>query len=165
MTWLAILRVAAIASVASACVAGWSVMRAVRADDPIPVAQAGVLDPGRRTSRPKPPRVNITAAVSADPFNPARQAPASPYRLPGEADPIAPTPTGPRAPQLRVLGTVVFTSGGGFATCQVGNERPMIVRVGEKIGNYTLKRVARGSAVFTGPTGDSVTVAAPQPGR
>jgi hypothetical protein len=41
----------------------------------------------------------------------------------------------------------------------------MIVRVGEKIGTYTLKSVARGSAVFTGPTGETLQVAAPQPVR
>jgi hypothetical protein len=164
MMWVTAVRVTALVALVSAGAAAWSVRRAVRIDDPLPVPYAGTLNDSAKPVRPRGTRVNIAAAVSADPFNPKRQAPAIPYRLPGEAD-AEPAGRASRSPQIRLLGTVVFVQGGGFVTCQIGNERPVMVRVGEKIGNYTLKSVARGSAVFTGPTGETLQVAAPQPGR
>ena len=164
MMWVTAVRVAGLVALVSAGGAAWSVRRAVRIDDPLPLPHAETPNDSVKPAPPRGARVNITAAVSADPFSPKRQAPTIPYRLPGEADP-APAGQASRAPQIRLLGTVVFVQGGGFVTCQIGNERPVMVRVGEKIGNYTLKSVARGSAVFTGPSGETLQIAALQPGR
>ena len=157
-TWV---RAAALAAALSATFAGWSVLRAIRTDDLPTSADATALGDIHLATRERPPRVNVAAAVDADPFNPSRQRPAEVYMLPGEL--VVPAPL-PRAEQVRVLGTVVSTTGAGFAMCQLGSEPPTIVRIGEKIGVYTLKRVARGSATFSGPAGD-VVIAAPQPGR
>ena len=154
-------RIAALAAAVSAVFAGWSVSRALQVDDLPAGADATALGDVQVATRGRPPRVNIAAAVDADPFNPGRQRPTEVYMLPGEL--VVPAPT-PRTEQIRVLGTVVSTTGAGFAMCQFGSAPPTIVRIGEKIGPYTLKRVARGSATFTGPAGDLV-VAAPQPGR
>ena len=154
-------RAAALATVVAGAFATWSVARALRIDE-LPVsADATALGDVQIADRPRPPRVDIAAAVNADPFNPARERPGEAYMLPGEL--VVPAPM-PRNEQLRVLGTVVNTAGPGFAMCQLGSEPPTIVKVGEKIGVYTLKRVVRGSATFTGPAGD-IVIAAPQPGR
>jgi len=99
--------------------------------------------------------------VDADPFAPSRQRPLEPYHLPGE---LVEAPAPSRSQQLKVLGTVVVTSGTSFAMCQIGSDPPVIVRVGQQIGSYTLKRVARGKAVFSSPSGE-IEIAAPQPGR
>ncbi len=154
-------RVAAAALVLSAAFAGWSVLRALEVEDLPTSADATALGDVLVAERQRPPRVNIAAAVDADPFNPARQRPTEVYMLPGEL--VVPAPVS-RNEQLRVLGTVVNTAGSGFAMCQLGSSPPTIVKVGEKIGPYTLKRVVRGSATFAGPAGD-VVIAAPQPGR
>lgn len=154
-------RAAALAAVLCAAFAGWSVLRALRTDDLPTSADATALGDVQMAERARPPRVNVAAAVDADPFNPARQRPTEVYMLPNEL--VVPAAT-PQAEQVRVLGTVVNTAGSGFAMCQLGSEPPTIVRVGEKIGAYTLKRVVRGSATFAGPAGD-VVIAAPQPGR
>ena len=158
MTWL---RAAAVATILSALFAGWSVLRALRIDELPTSADATALGDVQVAARARPPRVDIAAAVDADPFNPSRQRPTEVYMLPGEL--VVPAAL-PRTEQVRVLGTVVSTTGAGFAMCQLGSEPPTIVRIGEKIGVYTLKRVSRGSATFAGPAGD-VVIAAPQPGR
>ena len=155
------MRAAAAAAAISAVFAGWAVLRALEIEALPASADATALGDIQVPARRMPPRVNVAAAVNADPFSPERQRPAEAYRLPGELVVAAPTA---RPEQLKVLGTVVSTGGSGFAMCQLGSEPPTIVRVGQKIGVYTLKRVARGSATFASPSGE-VVIAAPQPGR
>jgi len=153
-------RAAATAAVAAGVFAALSVASALRIDEPPGRADATALGDVQSAARKSPARVNIAAAVDADPFSPARQRPAEPYRLPGE---LIEAPAS-RTQQLKVLGTVVVTSGPSFAMCQIGSDPPVIVRIGQQIGGYTLKRVARGKAVFTSPSGE-IEIAAPQPGR
>jgi hypothetical protein len=153
-------RAAATATVAAGIFAALSVASALRIDELPGSADATALGDVQSAARKSPARVNIAAAVDADPFSPARQRPAEPYRLPGE---LIEAPAS-RTQQLKVLGTVVVTSGPSFAMCQIGSDPPVIVRIGQQIGGYTLKRVARGKAVFTSPSGE-IEIAAPQPGR
>ena len=155
------LRIATVAALASGALAVVSVAKAIRVAEPPGPADATALGDVQPAARKVPARVNIAAAVDADPFNPGRQRPAEPYRLPGELV-AAPAPS--RTQALRVLGTVVVTNGTSFAMCQIGSEPPVIVRVGQQIGSYTLKRVTRGKAVFGSPSGE-IEIAAPQPGR
>jgi hypothetical protein len=155
------LRAAVLAAMAGSIFAAVSVANAIRIEDLPGPADATALGDVQPVARPPATRVNITAAVDADPFAPERQRPAEPYRLPGE---LVEAPVVPRTQQLRVLGTVVVTNGTSFAMCQIGSEPPAIVRVGQQIGSYTLKRVTRGKAVFASPSGE-IEIAAPQPGR
>ena len=155
------MRGAAVAAAAAAVFAAFSVASAIRIDELPGPADATALGDVQPASRTSATRVNIAAVVDADPFAPGRQRPLEPYRLPGE---LVEAPAVPRTQQLRVLGTVVVTNGASFAMCQIGSEPPVIVRVGQQIGGYTLKRVARGKAVFTSPSGE-IEIAAPQPGR
>ena len=154
-------RGAALAAIAAGVFAAVSVAKAIRIDDLPGSADATALGDVQPVGRRSAPRVNIAAAVDADPFAPGRQRPLEPYRLPGE---LVEAPAPSRTQPLKVLGTVVVTSGPSFAMCQIGSEPPVIVRIGQQIGVYTLKRVTRGKAVFTSPSGE-IEIAAPQPGR
>ncbi len=157
-TWL---RVSAASAIAAGVFAATSVATAVRIDEPPGRADAISLGDVQPVGGRPYPRVNVAAAVEADPFSPARQRPLEPYRLPGE---LVEAPAATRTQPLKVLGTVVQTSGASFAMCQLGSDPPVIVRIGGQIGGYTLKRVTRGKATFTSPAGE-IEIAAPQPGR
>ena len=160
--WQMLSRLATLAAVGSAIVAALAVRDAVRVD-PLPTSgeRPALGDVQAAMRRPTQP-ARVAAAVDADPFSPARQRPLEPYRLPGEVVEAPAQPT--RGNALRVLGTVVVTGGTSFAMCQLGSEPPVIIRIGQQSGPYTLKRVTRGKAVFTSPSGE-VEIAAPQPGR
>jgi hypothetical protein len=156
-----LVRLAGAAAIAAGVFAAVSVANAIRIDEPPGPADATALGDVQAASRAATSRVNIAAAVDADPFAPSRQRPLEPYRLPGE---LVEAPAPSRTQQLKVLGTVVVTAGTSFAMCQIGSDPPVIVRVGQQIGSYTLKRVTRGKAVFSSPSGE-IEIAAPQPGR
>lgn len=67
-------------------------------------------------------------------------------------------------PPLRVLGTVVDSAGGSFALCQLGTTQAVIVRIGQRIGDYELRRVQKGSVVFATSDGGSVELRVPRAG-
>jgi hypothetical protein len=157
-TWL---HAAQAATLVAALFTAWSVTSALRLDELPGPGEATALGDVQPAARRPAARVNLVAAVDADPFSPGRERPLEPYRLPGE---LVEAPPASRTQQLRVLGTVVVTNGVSFAMCQLGSDQPVIVRVGQQIGSYTLKRVARGKATFTSPAGE-IEIAAPQPGR
>lgn len=100
-------------------------------------------------------------AVERDPFHPARRAPDRRYVLfdDPEGSPFAPEA---RATEvvLLLLGTAV-AEGGGFAMCQLGSDPPRIARIGETVGGYTLRSVARGAARFTREDGSPITLTVP----
>ena len=85
--WTMWLRVAVIAMLASVATAVWSVLEGLETD-PLPGIQQPPSDGEiERAGRATRTRVNIAAAVDADPFNPERQRPEEPYRFPGEIPP------------------------------------------------------------------------------
>ena len=59
-----------------------------------------------------------------------------------------------------VLGTAAMGEGRGFATCQLGDGRPVIVRAGDKLGDYTVKAIERGRVVFTTAAGKALEISA-----
>ena len=147
----------------SAAVVAWTVVRAIRLDAtpdaaPLELATADALAPAVRLAA-----VDIKGAVEGDIFAPDRSAPARHYRLPGEADaadePVAPPPT------PVVLGTAIAEGMSSFATVQLENGAPRIVRVGDHIGVYTVKQVDRGRVVFTNSSGKKFDIPALKPGQ
>jgi len=101
-------------------------------------------------------------AVERDPFHPARRAPAARYLLPEEGDAPARAASGPAAPgQVRLIGTVVSGPGGGFVMGQIGREPPKVLRIGDVLGNLTLRTIERGQADFSQPDGTIVTLRIP----
>jgi len=94
----------------------------------------------------------ISVVLRGDPFAPERHAPATRFRLPGEA---APTGAVVTTAALRLIGVALIADGRSFALVQAGGDTPRLVRIGEKIGGYTLRHVERDRATFAGPDGKS----------
>lgn len=141
----------------------WTLAGALRADV-VPAAPAEVtITEGALATPASPAAVDVTAVVATDLFSTTRTAPAVRYRPPGEV-----VATGPSAPQepLKpvVLGTAIGADGTSFATCQFDSPRLLMIRVGDHVGNYTVKSIERGSVVFTTPAGKVLEILAPRPG-
>jgi len=158
-------RSACVLLVASGLVAARSFRHAIEIEPP------AHLPAPRLDSMPVPgtaaetPVARLAAAVGRDPFHPARHRPAVRFRLPGEA---LPSDSATRAPAAAtpflLIGTAVMSEGGGFAMCQWGNDAPKLVRVGERVGDLTLKLVARGQATFVDAGGRTLEVRVPKAG-
>lgn len=94
----------------------------------------------------------IPVVLRADPFSPDRRAPATRFRFPGEP---APNERSVTVAALKLIGVALIADGRSFALVQAGSDAPRLVRVGEQVGGYTLRRVDRDRAVFAGPDGKS----------
>ncbi len=158
---------AGIALIASGAITAQVLIRVVR---PEPILKTPAERDMRRHVRILPRGVSAPAAALAaienDPFHPERRRPAMAFRFPGEASAATIAAARPAESGVapRLIGTVVQPSGQGFAMCQSGNEPPRIVRVGEHIGDFTLKHVEQGRAVFLASDGARVEVQAPKAG-
>jgi hypothetical protein len=146
----------------AAALAGWTVHRALHpaAPDEVPPGAPMMADALDTVSLP--PAVDVAAAFAADLFSPDRSAPATRYRMPGEPSAVTSPATAPVHPI--VLGTATSVDGTRFATCQYQSDRLLMVRVGDRIADYTVKSIDRGRVVFNGPGGSSFEVVAPKPG-
>lgn len=155
------MRIAIVALAASVLVLAWTLARALRAQ-PIPNAAPTTLV-GLDAVKRAPARqvANIQAGVENDLFSPDRSAPDTPYRMPGEDNPN----DKPRAeaPKPIVLGTAVASDGHNFATMQLGMESPKLVRAGDKIGEWTVRSIARGKVVLEGAEGNRAELGVPNP--
>lgn len=148
---------AAIAVLASAGVCAWTLWRALDLDV-LPMEGTASLEAEPRSIvRPRDTPVEVVlAAIESDPFHPERRRPDEPFRLPGEEPPPTPaTATNVPAPTapVELIGTVVIPDGRSFAMCRSGADSPRIVRIGETIGDLTLRTVEQGRAVFASSTG------------
>ncbi len=149
---------AALAALGLASVfAAWSLVAAVGA----PVVPSVATRPAAAMALKPPaaPRaVDIDAAVESDLFSPDRQAPEQAFRMPGEPTPHAGVVvTNMNKPT--VLGTAVAPNGFSFATAELGVAGPRIVREGDKLGEFTVKTIARGHVVFVGSDGTRFDIA------
>lgn len=153
---------AAIAGLALAGVAGtWTTVRALRRDDVrAAVATVSIVPGALDTPTPAAP-VDVASAVGVDLFSPERTPPAARYRMPGEAAPAA---AAAEPPKPTVLGTAIAADGTSFATCQFGSSRLLMVRVGDKVGEYVVTSIARGRVTFATQAGKSFEVLAPRAG-
>jgi type IV pilus biogenesis protein PilP len=82
--------------------------------------------------------------------------------MPGESAPddaAAPEPIKPV-----VLGTVVATDGSHFATCQLPGGRPTVMRVGDKLGEYTVTAIEKNKVTFRNAAGRILEITATRPG-
>jgi hypothetical protein len=158
------MRVALAVLGASAVVLFWTVARALRAE-PIPAATPASLVSLDAVNRPAPRQVaDIQIGVDNDLFSPDRSAPETPYRMPGEDDPNGKARIEAQKPV--VLGTAVASDGHNFATLQLGTDSPKLVRVGDKIGEWTVRSIARSKVVLEGTEGHRAELGAPNsPGR
>jgi len=65
----------------------------------------------------------------------------------------------------RVLGTVVDSADGSFALCQLGARPAVIIRSGQRLGDYVLQRVGKGSVVFAKVDGSNIELRVPRAGE
>lgn len=141
----------------------WALVGALGDAGVSPLPEGANVAPDAFDTPPRPPRVDITAAVAADLFASSRKAPPVSYRPPDEAAPSGASAPQP-PPQPVVLGTAIAADGPSFATCQLGSPRLLMVRVGDHVGKYVVKSIERGRVVFITPSGRELAVFAPRPG-
>jgi len=138
----------------------WSIWSAWRVAEPAPsrsTSAAGGVDRDRLASGERYDLPRVLAAVNKDPFHPNRRRPAVRFVMPGDA--VASSAAPVAAPPVRVIGTAVSQDGvGGFAMCSLGTGTPRIVRVGERLGDWTLSKVTPGAAEFATASGSTVIV-------
>jgi hypothetical protein len=99
--------------------------------------------------------VDIGSVVAVNAFSPERKAPLRRYRLSGYAEPVASAPP----PKPLVLGTAVAPNR-SFAICRMPDCAATVVRVGDKIGIYTVKSIDRNQVVFQAPGEEPFAVTA-----
>lgn len=156
-------RLAVAAVVLAGLLALWALARALRVDvaPAAEVATAAIRPPAPAAP---PPAVRVLDVVAHDPFSPDRTAPLARYRLPGEVEEEAAADGEPptRRSPPRLLGTIVATGAGrSFAICAMGRGQPVMLHVGERLGDFTVAEIARGRVVFTTPAGERVVVENP----
>ena len=104
------------------------------------------------------PALNVDAIFARDVFATDREAPANRYLLVPEVEDTG--PPGPPPARVQVLGIALADSGRSFATVQVGTDRPTIVRIGDVLGPYTVKSIAKKVVTFTTQGGGVLTITA-----
>lgn len=139
---------------AAVALLAWTSWRAIRVDAPtVATADSPAGGSPDTVQRRLFPVQRLIAAVDKDPFHPERRRPAQRFQLPSAAPPV------PRVADanVRVVGTAVSPDG-GFAMCSWAGGAPRIVRVGDRLGDWTLSKVMPGAAEFTGAAGSTIVV-------
>jgi hypothetical protein len=97
----------------------------------------------------------IEQAVANDPFQSTGEAPATRYG--SAAIPVtvqdAAGGNGRQSASIRLLGTVIDRDGASFALCQLEGTTVKMVHAGQQIGQYKLRSITPGGAVFEGEDG------------
>lgn len=140
----------------------WVLVRALHVPPVSESSPTTVVSLESMARNPKRSAPDIHATVEGDLFSPDRSAPSSPYRMPGETAVNDKPAVEPMKPV--VLGTAVATDGRSFATVQLGDGRPTLVRVGGKIGDWVVKSIERGKIALVSSTGTRADVTVPKPG-
>jgi hypothetical protein len=153
----------AIASLSAAAILLIAVLiRAIRIT-PVEAAPAATsAELVRVSTNPPPPEIDLDAVGANGIFQPDRTAMPYRYRMPGEP---APNDAGAPAPiQPVVLGTVLATDGDHFATVQMPGGRPTVLRVGDKMGEYTVTAIERDRVLFKNAAGRPIEIKVTRPG-
>jgi hypothetical protein len=116
----------------------------------------------RSNSTVPPPEIDLGAVGANGIFQPDRTALPYRYRMPGDPTPNDSTRPDPLKPI--VLGTVLATDGDNFATCQMPGGRPTVLRVGDKMGEYTVIAIDREKVAFRNAAGKLVEITVTRPG-
>jgi hypothetical protein len=144
------------ATVLLVVITGW---RAIRIEDVQPLASAAPVSSDAAASQTQREGYSLTrvlAALDKDPFHPQRRRPARRLQAPVDGN-FVPA-VAQQGLMVQVIGTAVAADGSGFAMCAWGGAPPRIVRIGERIGEWTLRAVTPGAAEFTSATGATTVV-------
>ncbi len=154
-------RIAGVALLACTAVALYTVVSAVRIT-PSPRMEPPVfLTDDATAARPRVPDISVAKVVNANVFAPERSAPPQRYLLAGgfeayqdAVDDVVPEP--PARPVVH--GTVVGTNGRSFAMCALNGAPSVIVRVGDRLGDYTVRSIERGVVEFSTASGERFAI-------
>jgi len=101
--------------------------------------------------------IEISTVVDLNLFAPDRSAPLRRYNLSGYEE--EPTPVeAVEVPRPIVLGTAVGRGARSFAMCSLAGASTVIVRVGDKLGEFTVRSIERGAVVFSTASGERFAV-------
>jgi hypothetical protein len=154
-------RIALLALAASVFLFFAASVRALRIE-PTPDATAPTLASGKTKTAPaRGVQIDPEQVVEKDIFAIDRSAPVERYPMPGEEREKAPVVVTPPAARPAVLGTAVGVDGHAFATVQLPNTQPRIVRVGDKLGVFTIVAITRGTVTFRAGTEPPFQINAP----
>lgn len=145
------LPVAALCCTIGVATLAWAAIGALRVPRPRLIATLPSPSPPSSIERANPSAVElIERAIERDPFSATRQSTAPP--LVGSTETlVGPVTSSPEA--LRLIGTVVDSSGDSFVLCQLGNAPSRVLRVGQELGPYQLRSISQGSAAFMSSDG------------
>lgn len=104
----------------------------------------------------------VEVAIESNPFRPERAPAEVAFRLP--SDQPATTAASKTELPIILVGTAVLPDDGSFAMCRVGGEPARVVRIGDRIGEYTLRRVNQGLAQFESAQGRMIEISVPKAG-
>lgn len=147
------------AALALVLVTAWHALRRVDVQPLAGATSASSDSAGPQSSQEPYSLTRVLTALDKDPFHPQRRRPAR--RLQSAGGNVAANST----LAVLVIGTAVSADGRGFAMCAWGGAPPRIVRVGERIGDWTLRAVSQGAAEFTSSTGVNAVVRIAKPGE
>ncbi|HYU08613.1 MAG TPA: hypothetical protein VEK77_04440 [Gemmatimonadales bacterium] len=154
-------RLATLALGIAAAVLGWSALNAWRIDDVSDRMfedRAAVVTHAPADSRGSYALTRVLVAVEKDPFRVDRRRPAQRFLAAADlAHASTPVAGAHTPPAVELVGTAVSPDG-GFAVCAVSGAPPRIVRVGQRVGDWTLSRVTQGAAEFATPNGTTVVI-------
>lgn len=151
------MRIAATVLVLSIALAAFTLVRAMQVT---PVARGALPvlpNPASLTAPVPTPALDVSRVIERDVFAPDRTAPTNAYLLPSEVTESAKGAFVP--PHVLVLGIAIAEKGASFATCQVGTDKPTIVRVGDKLGPYIVKSIEAKRVTIALPGGAAQSIA------
>lgn len=112
----------------------------------------------------RPPRrfefMSVASVVDGNVFAPERTAPLHRYRLAGGYEEAFATFEPEPIEQPVVHGTVVGANGRSFAMCALNGAPTVIVRVGDRLGDFTVRSIARGVVEFSTTSGERFAISA-----
>ena len=150
--------------VAAAAVLAWSLREALVITAPAPsFVRRDSIPRDELPSPPSPSTDRVTTALGKDPFNSERRRPGARFRMPG-TELVTRRAARPLGARLRMIGTSARPDGTGFVMCAWEGGAPRILRLGERVGDWTLTKVLPGAAEFTTSSGPPVVVHVPKTG-
>ncbi|MDZ4865174.1 MAG: hypothetical protein SGJ01_17275 [Gemmatimonadota bacterium] len=144
---------------------GWAASRLLTLDV-TPAARAMQLDSvaAKLLPRQATPAAIRHQAILADPFRPERSPASIAFRMPSDASAGVAVVSHTPEEGLVLVGTALLPDGRSFAMCRIGADPPRVVRVGERVGEYTLRLVTQGQARFETAAGRIIDVRVPKAG-
>ena len=154
-------RLAALCCALTIAILAWTTSEALRPPRHRPIAiLASPVVPSPIDQTDAPPAELIENAIDHDPFSTPQQRSASP---PVSSSPTA-APSISTPEVLRLVGTVVDSSGGSFVLCQLGTAPARVLRIGQELGPYELHSISQGAAIFLTADGQRLELRVPKTG-